>query len=288
MKISKISHCLFVPNKSRSQINLPNRLYGTLQDVFEYKIKEISRVTDVVRGDYGTQCRGSYPLRRFFKMFKTHAQQKELELLLKKGYSTNTEGEANCFLKDFVDVPLSTSGIYSCSVVYLFNKNNNKHFLYHVYHDFEPEKISKYITTFMPEKFTKACIVPGRNTFLYHYLPELFDTVKSIVPEAPVTVRHFTSPYPEVVGFRGDVFEIPNRKFLSDIKAGKHPLSGEGQATFKIRDLKSYVIFSRINHCKNVDDINFLRVFYLRKQKYKTILPELNRLLDEREANLKF
>jgi len=290
MKIHNISHLFYTRSQTRLKTKASTPLYRTMEDVFTYNqtgIKKINEITGVKFGVQGTQCDGSYPLVNFFRQFKDKTRKIELQTILQKGKSTNTDGVAYCLLKDAANVPLSTSGLYSCSVIYLFNKNNNKHLLYHVYHEMEPEELSGVIETFMPEKYTKASIIPGRNTFIYNYLQKIFKTLKSSVPDAPITVRHFSTPYPEIVGYKGEVFEIPNKKYLQGLKAGKLQSSGNGQATFKIVNLDTFIIFNEINNCNKLEDITYFKEIYSREAKYKTILPELLKLLNEREKSLK-
>ena len=68
-----------------------------------------------------------------------------LDKLYKRGLSTNTEGWSDCFLKSGADNPLSTSSVYDCSVMYLFNKDTNTHFLYHSYYKKNQDEFDRRI-----------------------------------------------------------------------------------------------------------------------------------------------
>ena len=117
----------------------------------------VSKIRNVHAGEFGTVCKGSKPLENF----ERSVAPSELAKLYKKGLSTNTGGWANCFLKSKANRPLSTSSVYDCSVMYLFNEKSNTHFLYHSYFDTTENTFDYLIKTFMPEGFTKANLVTG-------------------------------------------------------------------------------------------------------------------------------
>ena len=109
-------------NKNFSAFQGLRSKHKTLQDLFnnmpaEYlipqkSIEKISEIRPVMLA--GTKCRNSIPLRKFWDFFEIDKKT------FLKGFSTNKDGFANCFLKTKSCIPISTSDIHDCSVMYLF------------------------------------------------------------------------------------------------------------------------------------------------------------------------
>ena len=259
-------------------INLKNSI---LKDVFLRQTsgakKSLSRIKNIHPGEYGTECTGSLPLENFEEQFGL----KELKNIYKKGFSTNTEGWANCFLKSDAQKPLSTSSVYDCSVLYLFNEKTNTHFLYHAYFNTDKNLFDFLIKTFMPEGFSKACIVPGDANWSASHsetLPEMFAALKCNNKNAQINVFHYSSKLPEIVGHKGKVFEILNNRTCIG-------LGDKGQASFKICDLRYDDIFGAIDYkAVSSKKIALFRQFFAEQKYDNEVLKILNTLLDKRQA----
>ena len=147
--------------------------------------------------------------------------------IIKKGLSTSELRVPNLYLKTDINRPISTSGVYDCSVLYLANEKTKTHSLYHMYIDAD-KKIQRIIRTLMPEGYTKAAIIPGSNTWSHihqQYLPEVFKAVKENGNNPSVYVYHYSSEVPEIVGYEGNVYEIMRRNYKD-----------KGQATFRVEN----------------------------------------------------
>ncbi len=218
-----------------------------LKDMFTRQTPELPKgilnIKNVHAGEFGTECKGSLPLPDFEKSFGF----RKLEKLYRTGYSTNIEAWANCLLKSTADRPLSTSSVHDCSVLYLYNNVTNTHFLYHTYYDTDKKGFEFLIKTFMPEGYTKADIVPGDAKWHVRHgrtLLQMFKALKDCSKTAPVNVYHDSSRLPEIVGYKGNVYEIPNiRTSLG--------LSDEGQASFRISDIQINNTIGMIAHTGN-------------------------------------
>ncbi len=253
-----------------------------LADIFvkqKDSVKNITKIKKLHAGKFGTECKNSIPLANFEEMFGL----KELEKLYKKGLSTNTEGWADAFLKAKADRPLSTSSVYDCSVMYLFNKDTNTHFLYHSQFNKDKTAFDTLIKTFMPEGFTKADILPGINKWYARHwetLPKMLQALKENNKNAIVNVHHYSSKMPEVVGYNGNLYEIPNHR----IEMGFYD---KGQASFKICDMKANSLLEEVKYnSKTLAKIAVTRELYAQKGYNAEILKILNRLLDEYQQKL--
>ena len=253
-----------------------------LKDIFTKNtpLHGVSKIKNVHAGKFGTVCKGSKPLKNFEDRIGT----KELEKLYKKGLSTNTDGWANCFLKSKADRPLSTSSVYDCSVMYLFNEKTNTHFLYHSYFDTTENTFDYLIKTFMPEGFTKANLVTGYAKWYPKHgetLTQMLKALKTNTQNAEVNIYHYNSELPEIVGYKGNVFEIPNIR----TKLG---FSDKGQASFEICDLQIDKLTSELNERgTSTQNIKTLRKIYAKLAYDKEILKVFNKLLDERAGKIK-
>lgn len=253
---------------------------GLLKDIFCKQKNSfaggLSKIKNIHPGAYGTECKHSIPLSDFNDQFNS----KDLEKLYKKGLSTNTNAWADCFLISSADKPLSTSSVYDCSVLYLFNEKNNTHFLYHSYFNADEKLFQFLIKTFMPEGFTRAGIVPGDKSWSVRHkqtIPTMFNVLRKNNKKASITVYHDSSSLPEIVGHNGSIFEIPNRRTALG-------LNDAGQASFKICDLKLNNILGEIDYNTNNSlRIAVLRNFFAEKKYDNEILKVLNNLLDKRQ-----
>ena len=253
-----------------------------LKDVF-LRLKSpsdsIKSISDVQPGEYGTVCRGSKPLQDF----SDAVMNEDYEKILERGISTNIGGLANCVLKSKSENPLSTSSVFDCSVLYLFNKEANTHMLYHSYYNAPEKDLKTLIKTFMKEGFSGAAIVPGDRYWYQRHdftLKTMLNVLKHLNRSAKINIFHFSSQYPEIVGYKGDMFEIPNNQLTS--------YANRGQASFKISDLRVSDMFDRIEY----ESFSPGRVEILRKDFEKMgydeeIMKVINRLLDEQSKNFK-
>ena len=253
----------------------------TSKDVFCRTVKQLSlkNITEIKKGEYGTVCKGSIPLKPFFSLFKSHKMR---EYIIKKGLSTNTQGYAFALLKSEADVPLSTSFVHSCSVMYLYNENSNTHFLYHIFDEINEDELKEIIKNYMPEGFTSAAIVPGDKNFVYdhkEYLPDVFNAIRNSNQDARIQVFHDSSEKPEIVGYQGKVFEIKNA-FYSKPLTERYYMADQGQATFRIQDIRIYDIEDEIALNSLEELINLKSEIYKRYNKY--IAPIVEKLIDIR------
>ena len=209
----------------------------------------------------GTKCKGSIPLRNFWNFIEKNKYIKQF------GYSTNKDGFGNSFLKAKAKVPISTSYVHDCSVMYLYNRDKCTHALYHALPNC-PEEVLDYMVKFlMPEGFDIGAIIPGDGLFYKSHknnLKNMLKTLKQANPEAVINVYHETSKYPEIVGLNGSVFEIPNTNVLKQIKSGTLEVEDHGQATFNIVDLQGYNTFENIFlACKTIKALDKIKSCFL-------------------------
>ncbi|MCM1266158.1 MAG: hypothetical protein NC200_08165 [Candidatus Gastranaerophilales bacterium] len=228
---NSLSNGLF--NKKAQKQNIS---FGCANDAFirscnkEVLSKGVQSINNVRQGFYGSVCDGSVPLKNFFYDFLSKDERLNV---LARGLSTNKQGIANSYLKGSADKPFSTSCVFDCSVMYLFNKNTNTHLLYHAAPSTSLDEYDAVIKELMPEGFTHACISPGdsRYSFIHRYsLKTMFSSIKDSNRDAVVNVYHQSSRYPEIVGYKGKLFELPNINFI-DQSFGRY-----GQASFNIQE----------------------------------------------------
>lgn len=265
--------------------------HKTLQDLFnnmpaEYfipqkSIEKISEIRPVMLA--GTKCRNSIPLRKFWDFFEIDKKT------FLKGFSTNKDGFANSFLKTKSCIPISTSYIHDCSVMYLFNKETKTHALYHAAPDCKLETLNFMIKTLMPEGFTKGAIIPGDSIFYRkhrHNMENMFNLMKQSNPHALINVYHGTTRYPEITGYKGFVYEIPNKKVKEQMLDGILDAEDFGQATFKILNLQGYNTFENINLCSTKDELYKLKQAFKQAKYPPEIFKILSNIIDAREAEL--
>lgn len=280
MQISKIISDRIINIRQLKSLDSLRRISANTEtvstDLFE-SAKGLLRIRNVRSGDYGAICDGSKPLKSFTEAYNEFAQKS----LIKRGYSTNTDGFAPAFLKSKAIEPLSTSKVHDCSVAYFYNGQENTHFLFHIYPDLDSATMKNMIKTFMPEGFQNAIIVPGDNAHTKVHqrsLPKIFEIIREINPETKLEVFHNASRLPEIVGFNGSVYEIRNTQ---------HTLGWHfGQASFHISDIRDTNSLDRINGAKDSYSLEAIRRAFNLEDFDPEIKKVLNNLIDEKIKNL--
>jgi len=260
----------------------------SLKDVFvsqnlRYE-KGLDDVKNIRGGKFGTVCDGSIPLKPFWA-FVSRSDHDTVKL---SGRSTNIDGVPRCFLKSNANNPLSTSFVHSCSVMYLFNKKTYTHFLYHASEQVPKEEIGYMVRNFMPEGCTHAFIKPGDAYWsdVHRFtVPAMFDEIRKNAPDAVINVCHDSSKYPEVVGYQGRLYEIPNKEVL--LQNDVLDPEDYGQASFKISDIQGMDTIDVID-CDAFDraSIKDVRAKFKAKNWDKEIKNVLSKILDKREPNI--
>ena len=288
----KIGNNYFHKNNSLKQVhcgyNAPSfgisfKKPKLITDIFEKHkdcfSKSISKIEKLHPGEYGTECKNSIPLKNFEEQFDAE----KLKELYKSGFSTNTEGWADCFLKSSADNPLSTSSVYDCSVMYLYNKNTNTHFLYHSFYNTSQKYFDFLIKNFMREGFTKADILPGDSNWYARHketLPRMLKAIKNNNENAIIKIRHYSSKLPEIVGYKGNLFEIPNSRTYWGF-------SDKGQASFKICDIRAKELIFKIKYSSIIPErLEIQRKLYEQEGYDKEISKVINKLIDEQKEKI--
>ncbi len=253
-----------------------------LKDIFlklNSNSESIRSIKNVKPGLYGTKCSGSKALPDFWD----EVINEDYEQICARGFSTNIGGWADCVLKSKLDNPLSTSGVFDCSVLYLFNKNANTHLLYHSYYNAPEKDLKKLIKTFMKEGFSGAAIVPGDKYWYKRHdftLKTMFNVLKNLNRSAKINIFHFSSQYPEIVGYKGNMFEISNNQYQY--------YASKGQASFKISNLRVSDMFDKIEYeSTSPENVKYLRKEFEKEGYDEEILKVINNILDEKSKNFK-
>lgn len=239
----------------------------------------LSRIKHVRPGQFGTVCDGSKPLADFADA----VMDEDFDKICKSGFSTNIGGWAGCFLKSKAYRPLSTSCVFDCSVMYLFNKDKNTHFLYHAYYNTPEEDFKDLIKIFMKEGYTSASLVPGDRYWHDRHeltLDAMFHVLKKSNPDAKINIFHLDSKCPEIVGYKGEMYEIFNRGYAFT----NHP---SGQASFPISDMRSSNTIKRIQYDgDSLANLNKLRNKFAAAGYDDEILKALSQFIDEKAQKL--
>ena len=241
MKITPKIHTPSLREKRHTNINFKSHYHKNINKLVLDKVsfakpQGLSSIDNVKCGKFGTICDGSIPLSNFLE----HIKQFNLKNITKNGISTNRDGYAPSFLKTSANNPISTSYVHDCSVMYLFNENTNTHTLYHSLWNIPKNNFKFIAKNFMPEGVTHAALAPGNKIWTsrhYWTLPTMFDAIKENNPNTIINVYHNNSLYPEIVGYKGSLFEIPNRDVLAQLRKTDNP-KDFGQASFQISDIK--------------------------------------------------
>ena len=227
------------------------------------------------------------------------AQFLKLKLL---GLSTNKDGYADSFLKTSANRPISTSYVHDCAVMYLYNDKTKTHAIYHAAPNTKRTKLDFIINTLMPEGFTHGNIIPGDYIFYREQEPNLknmFELMKSNNPSAVVNVFYSITRFPEIVGYKGQVFQIPNKIVEKQMKKGVLDATDSGQASFKILDTTGFNTFNEIHGNADLEKCELLKndfskikfpkfmqeIFFNEIEKIKTILLEINKVNSIDELN---
>ena len=249
---------IFFLNKSSFKgkfIDLKN-----IPDIFIKNTKGIKQIKDIKAGvSGGTVCSGSIPLTDFWQNFPL----KTIERLKRIGRSTNIKGYARSFLKENANVPISTSFVHDCSVMYLYNEKTNTHFLYHAEADASIQDLNFVIETMMPEGFTHGAIKPGCSLWSEEHVQNMhnmFEIMKKQNPKAIINVYNDSSWFPEIVGYQGKLYEIPNKYVIEQKHNGVTTFKDKGQASFRILDLQnSDTIYLIMHDCDNLEQAKIIK-----------------------------
>lgn len=291
----KINGLKKYPYISKPSLNFQSRyrnqqVQKTLADIFETQPKfSLSKLTNIREGKFGTICDGSLPLSNFREIFYYDKNIQREKAVFKLGQSTNSSGYAYSYLKTKSENPISTSYVHNCSVMYLFNKVQDTHFLYHIYPKISDKNLEYIIKNFMPEGFHLAALIAGDKRWNHEhkeYLPMVFDIIKKVNPKASLQAYHDSSRYPEIVGYKGKVYELPNKEYLRCKKYG-NKFHDEGQASFKIVNLEEGDTNINIHYCTTIEELRILKANFLSKNYDKEILKVLQNLIDERINEIK-
>ena len=232
----------------------------------------------------GTKCQGSIPLKNFWDFFEKNEYVKNC------GYSTNTEGYGNSFLKANILTPLSTSYVHDCSVMHIYNKKTGTHALYHALPNCSYSTLKYMLKALMPEGYTGGAIVPGDSMFYCEQeqnMKNMFKLLTRSNPDAIVNVYHSTCRYPEIVGCRGEIYQIPNKGVQKQIKAGEWNIKDPGQASFKILDLQAYNTFENIlRGCRTLESLEKLWQSFLNARFPEEILKILKIQIENKKSRI--
>lgn len=140
------------------------------------------------------------------------------------GFSTNPQfGRA--YLRGSQNIPLGTSGVGDCAVIFMYNTNQKTHAMYHAM-NIDKNIHAENIMKIMPEGFDKIVIVPGTHPNTANTSVDLFNSAKKINPKALVEFKHSEVPlrplvdgecqyvnghfkFAEYISYNGEVYERP-------------------------------------------------------------------------------
>ena len=244
----------------------------------------LKSVRNVYSTIHETICDGAIPMKRFWKLFN----EKTAKSLRSRGLSTNKAGIKDSFLKAKSNIPVSTSNIGDGAVMYLYNDTSKTHALYNASVDCPKERLDFMVETLMPEGFTHGIIVPGRTYVAKaqeKIMTEMFTSMKKHNKNSTVNVFVSNEQYPEIVGYSGQVFTIPNQDITHQISGVGYYFKDEGQASFKILDLRGENTFDRINKSScNAREVKELRQKFKQKGCNKETVEVLNGSISKRKS----
>jgi len=163
--------------------------------------------------------------------------------------------------------------------------------MYHIYREVKKEELDFLIKHFMQNGYSSAAIVPGNAYFKDEhgqYLNIVFEAIRTNNPNAKINVYHFSSQSPEIVGYKGMVYEIPNRIISEQIKNGtkSYYIKDLSQATFKIQDIRVSPELYNLSCCDDLESINAMKQ-KIKSEKYdKEIKKVFYDILDARLADI--
>lgn len=275
MKVSNISFNPAITYRKNPNFYGSNLGLNRVKNIFSPFKNGLSKIEDIKAGvKGGTTCKNSLPLKNFWKNTDTFQREK----LENTGMSTNTVGYARCFLKAKADVPISTSFVHDCTVMYLYNSNTETHCLYHAEAEAQKSILEYIAETLMPEGFTSGAIIPGCSLWISSHVGNMlnmFDVMKSKNPKAVVNVYHSCSTAPEIVGYKGLMYEIPNIEILFQRRMKSEYVRDYGQASFNIVDIQSYNTISRILHnCNTLQECDAEKEYFRKNTSYPKEIKE--------------
>ncbi len=290
MQVIKINNYQPVYNKP---VFRKNRLKSTLAKDFFVKNnniplqESINEIKDILPVAFaGTKCEGAFMLPDFWKSIAPKNLAKMLKLKL-CGLSTNKDGYADSFLKTYANRPVSTSFVHDCAVMYLYNDKTKTHAMYHAAPNTKVKKLDFMIKTLMPEGFTNACIIPGDYSFYREQEPNMknmFQLIKQNNPQAVINVFYGISRFPEITGYKGQVFQIPNKEVEKQMKSGILDATDFGQASFRISDTGGYNTFDFIyGECDTIEELERLKDRFQKKKFPKLIFEILSKEIEKQK-----
>lgn len=293
MQIYQTIYSSYKPSRYNNlQKNEPNfcakeRITSPEDSSIKDPINGLTSIAEIAAGEFGTVCKGSLPLGNFFREMDI----RKFLIIMYRGLSTNDTGGAYSFLKSSADNPISTSFVQDCSVMYLYNKADNTHFMYHIHRDVKRKELDFLIKHFMPNGYTNAAIVPGNVHFKStheRYLSDVFEAIRTNNPNAKINIYHFSSKSPEIVGYKGMVYEIPNKAISEQIKNGTNPyfIRDLPQVSFKIQDIRVSPDLYKLSCCNDLESVNEMKQ-KIKKSKYDSEIKQVfYDILDARLADI--
>ena len=275
MKVLSVSYNPIITNNKRPVFHGSKLGFAHIYDIFTPNKAGLTKIEGIKAGAKGgTTCNGSLPLLNFWK----HTDATKKKMLKKIGMSTNSDGYARCFLKSKSNIPISTSFVHNCTVMYLHNNKTNTHCLYHAEEEAN-KSLMEYITdVLMPEGFTSGGIIPGCSEWVNSHIENMlnmFDLMKAKNPKAVVNVYHSCSTAPEIVGYNGKVYEIPNKEILLQRKLGSEYIRDYGQASFNIVNAQNYDTISKILYeCNTLQECERVKNYFKKKTHFPKDIKE--------------
>ena len=266
-------------------LRLPNKMADTFikEAVLpcENGLKSIQNIYSSVTE---TICDGAIPMKRFWSLFDFQ----NAKCLKSRGLSTNKAGIKDTFLKAKSNIPVSTSNIGEGAVMYLYDDTSKTHALYHANTDCIKEHLDFMVKTLMPEGFTHGIIVPGYSSAensQEKIMNRMFAVMKKNNINSIVNVFVSKEQYPEIVGYNGRVFTIPNGNITRSINDICYFYTDKGQASFKVVNLSCENTFDRINQSScNSREIRELRQKYKQRGYNKETVEILNNTINKRKS----
>ena len=283
MQVTKIYNSF--NNLTENKCNRPTFGYAKLKHLYtkdffvknDLKLASLSEIKDIAPVAFaGTKCRGAIMLKDFWDTIAPKNLKKKF-ILSRQGLSTNKNGFADSFLKTQAHKPISTSFVHDCAVMYLYNDKTKTHAMYHAAPSTKVKRLNFFIKTLMPEGFTHASIVPGDYSFYKEQEPNMknmFKLLKQNNPSSVVNVFYGINRFPEIVGYKGQVFQIPNKKVEEQEKVTLDVIDN-GQASFKIVDTGGYNTFDYIyGECSTPEELDDLKNRF-KKDKFPKLMFEI-------------
>lgn len=126
------------------------------------------------------------------------------------GCSTEGTELGGGWLKADIDTPLSTTGVQTCAVLNLVNKDTLEQVLYHVFHKTSSSRIEQFIREIFPS-FTHVNIVGGQQFQTVNTMRKVVDAVDNVNPRALKTYYHTLCDNPQLVACNGEIYHIKGK-----------------------------------------------------------------------------